>query len=87
MRTDVRLGPIVRVPPAAAYGSLLPKAVGQRQRTAISYWDITGEYLYGGNLATDITAKPVALGGHGDLVGHFNDSGVLFFGTYFGKSF
>jgi len=60
---------------------------GQKQLTPTSYLGVTGEYLYGGTLGTNITAKPVALGGHGDLAGHYNNSGVLFFGAYFGKSF
>ena len=45
------------------------------------------EYLYGGTLKTDMHSKPVALGGRGDLVGAYDNTGVLFFGAYYSKAF
>jgi long-chain fatty acid transport protein len=60
---------------------------GQQQLSTTSYWGVTAEYLYGGTLRTNIQAKPVALGGRGDLVGSYSSTGVLFFGGYYNKTF
>ena len=60
---------------------------GQQQLSKTTYWGLAAEYLYGGTLSTDIRAKPVALGGRGDLVGSYDNTGVLFFGTYYNWSF
>jgi long-chain fatty acid transport protein len=60
---------------------------GQQQLSKTTYWGLAAEYLYGGTLSTDIRAKPVALGGRGNLVGSYDNTGVLFFGTYYNWSF
>ena len=60
---------------------------GQQQLSKTTFWGLTAEYLYGGTLSTDIRAKPVALGGPGDLVGSYNNTSVLFFGAYYNWSF
>jgi long-chain fatty acid transport protein len=60
---------------------------GQKQLTKTSSWGVAAEYLYGGTLKTDIHARPVALGGKGDLVGSYNNTGVLFVGGYYNWSF
>lgn len=61
---------------------------GQQQLSKTSYWGFAAEYIYGGTLKTDIQApKPVALGGHGDLVGSYNNTGVLVLGAYHNWSF
>jgi long-chain fatty acid transport protein len=60
---------------------------GQKQVSKTSFWGVTAEYLYGGTLRTNIQAKPVALGGRGDLVGSYPSTGVLFFGGYYNWSF
>jgi long-chain fatty acid transport protein len=54
----------------------------QKQQSSTFYWGWAAEYLYGGTLDTNLQSKPVALGGRGDLVGSFNDTGTLFFGVY-----
>ena len=60
---------------------------GQQQLSKTSYWGLFGEYLYGGTLNTNIQARPVALGGRGDLVGWYNSTGILFFGAYYNLTF
>jgi long-chain fatty acid transport protein len=60
---------------------------GQKQLTKTSSWGIAAEYLYGGTLKTDLHSKPVAEGGRGDLVGSYNNTGVLFVGGYYSWSF
>ena len=60
---------------------------GQQQLSKTSYWGMSAEYLYGGTLGTNIQSKPVALGGHGNLVGFYPSTGVLFFGGYYNKEF
>lgn len=60
---------------------------GQRQLTRETFWGFTAEYLYGGTVKTDLHAKPVALGGRGDLVGSYDNTGVLFFGVYHNWTF
>ena len=47
-------------------------------------WGIAGEYAYGGTLDVNKqSAAPVALGGRGNLVGSYNNTGILFLGAYF----
>ena len=60
---------------------------GQQQLGKTSYWGLAAEYLYGGTLKTDIRAKPVALGGRGDLVGSYDNTGILFVGAYYNWTF
>jgi long-chain fatty acid transport protein len=46
-------------------------------------WGVVLEYLYGGTLDTNLhSTLPVALGGRGDLVGSYDNGGILFFGAY-----
>ena len=46
-------------------------------------WGIAGEYAYGGTLdVNQQSAVPVALGGRGNLVGSYNNTGILFLGAY-----
>ena len=53
---------------------------GQNEVSPIFNWGWSLEYLYGGNLHTNITGSaPVALGGRGDVVGSFNSVDFLFF--------
>ncbi len=60
-------------------------------QTAVSKafdWGWSLEYLYGGSLHTNIVGSaPVALGGRGDVVGSFNDVGLLFFAANFNWKF
>ncbi|MEO8303193.1 MAG: outer membrane protein transport protein [Betaproteobacteria bacterium] len=60
---------------------------GQQQLSKTAFWGVTAEYLSGGTLSTNIQTKPVALGGHGDLVGSYNNTGVLFLGGYYSRTF
>jgi long-chain fatty acid transport protein len=61
---------------------------GQRQLSKTSYWGIAAEYLYGGNLDTDLQSQlPVALGGRGDVVGSYDDSSTLYLAGYFNWQF
>jgi long-chain fatty acid transport protein len=60
---------------------------GQQHLSKTSYWGLFGEYLYGGTLDTDSHARPVALGGRGDLVGSYNSTGILFVGAYYNWTF
>jgi long-chain fatty acid transport protein len=47
-------------------------------------WGIAGEYAYGGTLDVNKqSAVPVALGGRGNLVGSYNNTGIFFLGAYF----
>jgi long-chain fatty acid transport protein len=55
----------------------------QRQLSPTAFWGFAAEYLYGGNLDTNLqSAAPVALGGRGNLVGTYNNVGILFLGLY-----
>jgi long-chain fatty acid transport protein len=46
-------------------------------------WGFAAEYMYGGTLDTNMqSAAPVALGGRGNLVGSFNNTGTLFLAIY-----
>ncbi|MEA3274401.1 MAG: outer membrane protein transport protein [Pseudomonadota bacterium] len=61
---------------------------GQRQLSKTSYWGIAAEYLYGGTLDTNLQSDtPVALGGHGDLVGSYENTGTLFVAGYYNWQF
>ena len=53
---------------------------GQKHESPTLNWGWSFEYLYGGNLHTNITGSaPVALGGRGDVVDPFNRVDFLFF--------
>ena len=45
----------------------------QKEESTTFNWGLSFEYLYGGNLHTNVVGSvPVALGGRGDVVGSFN---------------
>lgn len=54
---------------------------GAQQRISERFnWGASFEYIYGGDLESNITGSiPVAIGGRGDVVGSYNDVGFLFF--------
>jgi long-chain fatty acid transport protein len=53
---------------------------GQNKVSETFNWGMSFEYIYGGDLETNITGSvPVAIGGRGDVVGSFNDVGFFFF--------
>jgi hypothetical protein len=55
----------------------------QHQATDTFLWGCAVEYAYGGSLDTiNDGAKPVALGGRGDLVGSYEDTGSVFLALY-----
>jgi long-chain fatty acid transport protein len=54
---------------------------GQVAESKTFDWGWSVEYLYGGNLNTNVSGRPVAIGGRGDLVGSFNHTGSLFLGA------
>ena len=61
---------------------------GQKEESKTFNWGWSFEYLYGGNLHTNITGGlPVALGGRGDMVGSYNSANVLFFAANFNWKF
>ena len=61
---------------------------GQRRLSDSSHWGIAAEYMYGGTLDTDLTSElPVALGGRGDLVGSYDNTGTLFLAVYYSSTF
>ena len=46
-------------------------------------WGLAAEYAYGGTLDVNKqSTTPVALGGRGNLVGSYNNTGILFLGAY-----
>ncbi|MGA8050135.1 MAG: outer membrane protein transport protein [Burkholderiales bacterium] len=46
-------------------------------------WGMAAEYAYGGTLNVNKqSTTPVALGGRGNLVGSYNNTGILFLGAY-----
>ena len=52
---------------------------GQNQVSKTFSWGIAGEYAYGGTLDVNKqSAVPVELGGRGNLVGSYNNTGVFF---------
>ena len=62
-------------------------AGAQQQSSKTSYWGFFGEYLYGGTLDVSLSGKPVALGGRGDVLGSYHNTGTLFFGGYYNWAF
>ncbi len=61
---------------------------GQKEESKTFNWGWSFEYLYGGNLHTNITGSaPVALGGRGDVVGSYSSANVLFFAANFNWKF
>lgn len=52
---------------------------GQQRISERFNWGASFEYIYGGDLRTDITGSvPVAIGGRGDVIGAYNDNGFFF---------
>ncbi len=61
---------------------------GQKEESRTFSWGWSVEYLYGGNLHTNVSGNaPVALGGRGDVVGSFNNVGIVFLAANFGWKF
>jgi hypothetical protein len=57
--------------------------VGAQDQVRKTFWGVAAEYAYGGALdITKTSQAPVALGGRGDLVGSYRNTGILFVGTY-----
>jgi long-chain fatty acid transport protein len=68
------------VPAALPANSAWRFGVGAQKAESKTFnWGVSAEYVYGGTLDVDSRSKaPVALGGRGDLVGSFNNAGMLF---------
>jgi long-chain fatty acid transport protein len=62
-------------------------AGAQQQLSKSEFWGFAAEYAYGGTLDVNIHAKPVALGGRGDLVGSYNQAGSVFVSAYYNWKF
>ena len=61
---------------------------GQKEESRTFSWGWSVEYLYGGNLHTNVSGNaPVALGGRGDVVGSFNNVGIVFLAANFSWKF
>ena len=61
---------------------------GQKEESRTFSWGWSVEYLYGGNLHSNVSGNaPVALGGRGDVVGSFNNVGIVFLAANFGWKF
>jgi long-chain fatty acid transport protein len=61
---------------------------GQQQLSKTSYWGIAAEYLYGGTLDTKLQSRvPVVLGGRGNVVGSYDNTGTLFLAAYYNWQF
>ncbi|NJN47427.1 MAG: hypothetical protein HC808_14200 [Candidatus Competibacteraceae bacterium] len=72
------VSPLLPVNSAWRFGIGAEQQVSQTLR-----WGFATEYLYGGTLDTDLqSAVPVALGGRGDVVGSFDNTGTLFLAVY-----
>ena len=60
----------------------------QKQESRTFSWGVAAEYAYGGTLDVNReSTAPVALGGRGDLVGSYNDTGVVFLTANFNWKF
>jgi long-chain fatty acid transport protein len=63
-------------------------AGAQQQLSRASYWGFAAEYVYGGTLDTNLhSTLPVALGGRGNLVGSYENTGVIFITGYYSWKF
>ncbi len=61
---------------------------GQNQVSKTFSWGVAGEYAYGGTLDVNKqSAVPVGLGGRGNLVGSYNNTGVFFIAANFNWKF
>jgi long-chain fatty acid transport protein len=60
----------------------------QKQESNTFNWGLAAEYAYGGTLDVNTqSTAPVALGGRGNLVGSYNDTGVIFLTANFNWKF
>lgn len=56
---------------------------GQQQLSKTSVWGLAAEYIYGGTLKTDLqSTAPVAIGGRGNLIGSYDNTGTLVMSVY-----
>jgi len=62
-------------------------AGAQQQIDRNAFWGFGIEYAYGGTLDVNAKARPVALGGRGDLVGSYDNAGSLFLAAYYNWKF
>lgn len=61
---------------------------GQQQLSKTSYWGVAVEYLYGGTLDMNLQSTlPVELGGRGNVVGSYDNTGIFFLAAYYNWSF
>jgi long-chain fatty acid transport protein len=61
---------------------------GQNQVSKTFSWGVAGEYAYGGTLDVNKQGTaPVALGGRGNLVGSYNNTGIFFIAANFNWKF
>lgn len=77
------------VSPALPANSAWRFGVGaQKVESKTFNWGMSAEYAYGGTLDVDNRSNvPVALGGRGDLVGSYNNTGILFLAANFNWRF
>ena len=55
----------------------------EHQASETFFWGVATEYVYGGTLDTNLQSTvPVAIGGRGDVVGSYDDTGILFVALY-----
>jgi long-chain fatty acid transport protein len=60
----------------------------QKEESKTFNWGVSAEYAYGGTLdVNNISTAPVVLGGRGDLVGSYNNAGILFLAANFNWKF
>ena len=62
-------------------------AGAQQQLDRKTFWGFAAEYAYGGDLGVATYGKPVALGGRGDVVGSYNQTGSIFLAAYYNWKF
>jgi len=61
---------------------------GQRQQSQAFNWGVSFEYLYGGDVHTNIAGSvPVVLGGRGNVVGSYNSNQFFFLAANFNWKF
>ena len=61
---------------------------GQKEESKTFNWGWSVEYLYAGSMHSNVSGNaPVALGGRGNVVGSFNNVGIVFLAANFGWKF
>ena len=56
---------------------------GEQQMSKTAVWGLAAEYIYGGTLKTDLqTTAPVAVGGRGNLIGSYENTGTIVLSVY-----